>query len=178
MSGRAVIAICAVLTAVLLSPMLGTVIDTGLDLEPSLQFALATAVLLLGGARFYRPAWRAVRAGSGNMDLLVVIGTWSAWLLSVWLWLGRGADGHALYFETAATVTTLVLVGRFLEYRAKRRTLAALDALSALQPQAATRVFEGPDGAVAEERSRPRRWFPATSSRSAPASASPPTRWS
>ncbi|MGE0310881.1 MAG: heavy metal translocating P-type ATPase [Lautropia sp.] len=140
LSGRQVLAICCLLSLPLVAPMLLAPFGLHAMPPPGLQFSLATAVLLLGGMRFYRAAWSAVRAATGNMELLVVLGTTAAWALSTWLWLGRDAGAHALYFESAAVVVTLVLLGKHLEYRAKRRTLAALDALSSLQPEFATRL--------------------------------------
>ena len=140
LSGRQVLVICCLLSLPLVAPMLLAPFGLHAMPPPGLQFALATAVLLLGGMRFYRAAWSALKAASGNMELLVVIGTTSAWALSTWLWLGRGAGAHALYFESAAVVVTLVLLGKHLEHRAKRKTLASLDALATLQPAFATRV--------------------------------------
>jgi Cu+-exporting ATPase len=74
-------------------------------------------------------------AGSGNMDLLVALGTSAGWALSVWLWLSApaGAMVH-LYFEGSAVVITLVLLGKWLEARAKRQTTDAIRALHALRP--------------------------------------------
>ncbi|NBQ06484.1 MAG: copper-translocating P-type ATPase, partial [Betaproteobacteria bacterium] len=90
------------------------------------------------GARFYKAGWHALLAGSGNMDLLVAIGTSAGWLLSMWLWL-TAADGHMvhLYFEGSAVVITLVLLGKWLEARAKRQTTDAIRALHALRPEKA-----------------------------------------
>jgi Cu+-exporting ATPase len=64
------------------------------------------------GAHFYRAAWHAVKAGAGNMDLLVAVGTTAAWALSVWLWVSApsGVMPH-LYFEAGAVVVTLVMLG-------------------------------------------------------------------
>jgi Cu+-exporting ATPase len=97
------------------------------------------------GARFYKAGWHALLAGSGNMDLLVAIGTTAGWLLSMWLWLMAPA-GHMvhLYFEGSAVVITLVLLGKWLEARAKRQTTDAIRALHALRPEKA-RVIT-PDG--------------------------------
>jgi Cu+-exporting ATPase len=100
-----------------------------------LQLVLATIVQFGAGARFYAPAYKAVRAGSGNMDLLVVLGTFSAWSLSAWR-VVMGLEGH-LYFEASATVITLILLGRFLESRAKRGTTGAIRALMKLRPDTA-----------------------------------------
>ena len=94
----------------------------------------------VAGARFYRAAWRALRAGTGNMDLLVALGTSAAYLLSVYVtWVGAGE----LYFEASAAVITLVLLGRLLETRAKRGTTAAIQALMALRPRTARVIRDG-----------------------------------
>ncbi len=103
---------------------------------PWLQALLATPVQFWLGARFYRAGWAALRAGTGNMDLLVSLGTSAAYGLSLWQW--RVADEvHALYFESSAVVITLVLLGKWLEARARRQTTAALQALRALRPEVA-----------------------------------------
>ncbi|MEY2619868.1 MAG: hypothetical protein RL522_2870 [Pseudomonadota bacterium] len=100
-----------------------------------LQCALATPVQFLLGARFYKAGWHALRAGTGNMDLLVSIGTSAGWGLSMWLWLGTGSQ-H-LYFEASAVVVALVLLGKWLEARAKYQTTAAIRALQVLRPEVA-----------------------------------------
>ncbi|MFC4158062.1 heavy metal translocating P-type ATPase [Chitinimonas lacunae] len=99
-----------------------------------LQWALATPVQFVFGARFYRSAWTALRNGSGNMDLLVALGTSAAYGLSLYLWLGRDDPMPHLYFEAAAVVIALVLLGKWLEARARRRTGDALRALQSLRP--------------------------------------------
>ena len=131
----------------LVLPMLGELVGWHWMLPSVWQFALATPVQFLLGARFYRAAWHAVRAGSGNMDLLVALGTTAGWALSVWLWLRapQGAMVH-LYFEGSALVITLVLLGKWLEVRAKRQTTSAIRALHALRPARAH--WLGPDGEV------------------------------
>ncbi|WP_120009802.1 heavy metal translocating P-type ATPase [Teichococcus vastitatis] len=101
------------------------------------QVLLAAPLQFWLGARFYRAGWRALRAGTGNMDLLVAIGTSAAFGLSLALLL-RG-DPH-LYFEASAVVIAFVLLGRFLEARAKRATGAAIAALLALRPRTARRL--------------------------------------
>ncbi|AZF03451.1 cation-translocating P-type ATPase [Pseudomonas sp. R5-89-07] len=111
------------------------------------QFALATPVQFILGARFYSAAWKAVRAGAGNMDLLVAIGTSAGYGLSVYQWLTRPAP-H-LYFEASAVVIALVLLGKYLESRAKRHTASAIRALEALRPERAVRVLEGREEDVA-----------------------------
>lgn len=100
------------------------------------QLVLATLVQFGAGWRFYPPAFKALRAGSGNMDLLVVLGTSAAWGLSAWRVI-YGAVGEHLYFEGSATVITLILLGRFLESRAKRGTTGAIRALMKLRPETA-----------------------------------------
>ena len=113
------------------------------------QFALATPVQFILGARFYRAAWKAVRAGSGNMDLLVALGTSAAYGLSLYLWASAGDHPPHLYFEASSVVIALVLLGKYLESRAKRQTGAAIRALEALRPEQAKRLVEGREENVA-----------------------------
>ncbi|WDU61669.1 heavy metal translocating P-type ATPase [Pseudomonas poae] len=114
------------------------------------QFALATPVQFIFGARFYIAAWKAVRAGAGNMDLLVAIGTSAGYGLSIYEWLTAhpGMAPH-LYFEASAVVIALVLLGKYLESRAKRQTASAIRALEALRPERAIRVLDGREEEVA-----------------------------
>jgi Cu+-exporting ATPase len=113
-----------------------------------LQLLLATPIQFGLGARFYGAAWRALKARTGNMDLLVSIGTSAAFGLSLYLMATApaGMTPH-LYFEASALVVTLVRLGKWLESRAKRRTLAAIRALTALRPETA-RVWR--DGSFVE----------------------------
>src|SRR5260221_9615012 len=120
------IAAAVVLSAPLLLPMFGV------PLPGWLQLALATPVQFIIGARFYVAAWKALRAGTGNMDLLVSLGTSTAFFYSLYL-LVTGM-GHHLYFEAAAVVITLIMVGKWLEARAKRSTTAAIRSLMSLRP--------------------------------------------
>ncbi len=122
----------------LLLPMIGDLFGYDWMLPDWAQFALATPVQFILGARFYSAGWKAVRALSGNMDLLVAIGTSAAWGLSVWLWL-RASPGESphLYFEASAVVITLVLLGKWLEVRVKRQTTSAIRALHGLRPDRA-----------------------------------------
>ena len=132
------VAWAAALSAPLLMPMVASWFGGHLMLDPWWQLALAAPVQLWLGARFYRAGWHALRAGSGNMDLLVAIGTSAAFALSLAL-MFSGHAGHAphLYFESAAVVITLVLFGKWLEARAKRQTTDAIRALNALRPETA-----------------------------------------
>jgi Cu+-exporting ATPase len=100
-----------------------------------LQFALATPVQFWIGWRFYVGGWNAVRGGSGNMDVLVALGTTMAWVYSTVVLL-FSLHQH-VYFEASATVITLVLMGKILEARAKAKTSAAIESLMKLQPQTA-----------------------------------------
>src|SRR3569623_556979 len=132
-------------------PMFGSLAGRDWMLPAWLQFVLATPVQFVLGARFYRAGWHALKAGTGNMDLLVAIGTSAGWGLSMWLWLAQGHE-H-LYFEASAVVVTLVLLGKWLEARAKRQTTTAIRALQALRPELAQvigRSGEGPDLPLAE----------------------------
>ena len=143
--GRRVIA-ALILCAPLLVPMIG------LPLPGWLAFALATPVQFLFGGRFYVGAWKALRAGAGNMDLLVSLGTSAAYFYSLFL-LASGS-GRPLYFEASAVVIALVMLGKWMEARAKRSTTAAIRALMSLRPESARverdgREIEVPAEAVA-----------------------------
>ncbi len=112
------------------------------------QWLLATPVQFYFGARFYKAGWAALKAGSGNMDLLVAIGTSAAYGLSLYLWWsfdaqhGQHGAPH-LYFESSSAVLSLVLLGKYLEHKAKKRTTDALRALENLKPAVATLFLNG-----------------------------------
>ncbi len=125
--------IAAVLSVPLIVPMAALPFGVHCMLPPWLQWLLATPVQFILGARFYRAGWHALRAGAGNMDLLVALGTSAAYGLSLYLWWRDGSVAH-LYFESSAAVITLVLFGKWLEARAKFETTAAIRALAALAP--------------------------------------------
>jgi Cu+-exporting ATPase len=130
------VALAIALSLPLIAPMLGSLFGTHWMLPGWLQWLLATPVQFWLGARFYRAGWKALRAGSGNMDLLVAVGTTAAYGLSVYLLLTH-ADPMHLYFEASAVVISLVLLGKWLEARAKRQTTEAIRALQALRPATA-----------------------------------------
>lgn len=133
--GFAPVAFGLLLSAPLVLPMLGSVWGQHWMLPALWQFLLATPVQFILGARFYKAAWHALRQGSGTMDLLVSLGTTAGWALSVWLWLHTPADAMPmLYFEGSAVVISLVLLGKWLEGRAKRQTTQAIRGLQALRP--------------------------------------------
>jgi len=141
------VAVGLALSAPLVLPMIGDLLGKHWMLAPIWQFLLATPVQFILGARFYKAGWHALKALTGNMDLLVAIGTTAGWLLSMWLWLTAEPDTMVhLYFEGSAVVITLVMLGKWLEARAKRQTTAAIRALHALRPDVAHLM--GPDGEV------------------------------
>lgn len=127
-------------------PMLLMPFGIHAELPALWQLTLATPVQFWLGWRFYEGAFKSLRGGAGNMDVLVAMGTSAAWGLSAWVTLFGGAGGH-LYFEAAAMVITLVLLGKWLEGRAKRSATSAIRALMDLQPELA-RVER--DGIVVE----------------------------
>ena len=129
------LAAATALSAPLLLPMLGVA------LAPWVQLALATPVQFLIGARFYRGAYKALRSGVGNMDVLVALGTSAAYFYSLWLLLTQVHP--PLYFDSAAVVIALVSVGKWLETRAKRATTLAIRQLMSLRPERARVLREG-----------------------------------
>ena len=143
-----------ILSAALTLPMvIGMTLDVlgyeDLHVMPSLEVALATPIQFLIGLRFYRGALNALRGGTANMDVLVALGTTAAYGFSWYLLqtLGEEADGE-LYFEASAVIITLVLLGKYLESRARRGTTAAIRALMELRPETAR--VERADGTEAE----------------------------
>ncbi|RTD92475.1 copper-translocating P-type ATPase [Variovorax atrisoli] len=143
-AGFAPVAIGLALSIPLMAPMLGDLFGLDWMLPPWLQLLLAAPVQFWLGARFYRAGWHALKARTGNMDLLVALGTSAAFGLSLWLWwraVGGEHAGHGmvphLYFEASAVVITLVLLGKWLEARAKRQATSAIRALQQLRPEVA-----------------------------------------
>ena len=159
-AGFAPVGIGLALSAPLVLPMLGDLAGQHWMLPAWLQFALATPVQFILGARFYKAGWHALKALTGNMDLLVAIGTTAGWLLSVWLWL-TAHEGHAphLYFEGSAVVITLVLLGKWLEARAKRQTTEAIRALHALRPDTAHLITDEGEQEVSVQEIRVGDWL-------------------
>jgi Cu+-exporting ATPase len=144
--------VAALLTLPLVLPMLADPFGYGhvLMLPPWVQFLLALPVQFGFGARFYVAAWKSLRGGSASMDVLVALGTTAAFALStgemIVAWPGYTME---LYFEGAAVVITLVMLGRFLEHRARARTTAAIEALAALRPETARIIRDGAEQEVA-----------------------------
>ncbi|MBA4132535.1 MAG: copper-translocating P-type ATPase [Hyphomicrobium sp.] len=124
-----------------------------------LQLVLATPVVLWAGWPFFERGWASIRTGNLNMFTLVAMGTGVAWLYSVVATVApgmfpasmRGADGAVpVYFEAAAVITVLVLLGQVLELRAREKTSGAIKALLDLSPKTARRVRrDGSDEDVA-----------------------------
>jgi P-type Cu+ transporter len=118
-----------------------------------ISFALATPVVLWAGAPFFVRGWRSLATRNLNMFTLIAMGTGVAWVYSVVgtlvpQWFPPAfRDNHgvvAVYFEAAAVITVLVLLGQVLELRARARTSGAIRALLGLAPKTARRI--GPDG--------------------------------
>ena len=115
-----------------------------------LQLLLATPVVLWGGWPFFERGWRSLRTRQLNMFTLIALGTGAAWGHSLLATLAPGlypaafrthGGGLPVYFEAAAVITTLVLLGQVLELRARRRTGAAIRALLGLAPATARRLL-------------------------------------
>jgi Cu+-exporting ATPase len=151
------VAAAAILSLPLVLPMFGQLLGTDIAHDVMLpgwmQLLLATPVQFWLGARFYRAGWKALRAGAGNMDLLVAIGTSAAYALSVFQLFSVPAGDRMphLYFESSAVVITLVLLGKWLETRAKHQTVEAIRALESLRPTSALVRRGGQDIVIALE---------------------------
>lgn len=112
-----------------------------LFMNPWFQLALATPVQFIIGYQFYVGAYKALRNGSANMDVLVVLGTSAAYFYSIYQMM---TTHHAhLYFETSAVLITLILLGKLFEVRAKGRSSSAIKALMKLQAKSAVVIRDG-----------------------------------
>ena len=116
-----------------------------------IQLALTLPVVFYAGAPFYAAAWAALRHRSANMNTLIALGTGTAFLYSLTATL-RG--GHEVYYEAAAFIITLILVGRLLEARARGRASEAIRRLAELQPRTARVLREGVETDVPVEEVR------------------------
>jgi Cu+-exporting ATPase len=144
------IAVAAVLMVVMFWP------QTTVPMETINRLALvpATLVQIVAGRRFYRAAWRAARHGSATMDTLVAVGTSAAWLYSVAVtlnpdWVHEAGLHPETYFDSSTIVLGLVLLGRWIEARAKGRANGAIRRLVELQPETAALVTPAGERAVA-----------------------------
>lgn len=125
----------------LLAQMISMSLSLGWHLAPFAELMLAAPVQLFAGARFYRGAWASIRHGAANMDVLVVLGTSAAFIFSACVVFGIIVG--QLYFEASAAVITLVLLGKWLEARARHGASAALRELMSLRPQTAEVMRDG-----------------------------------
>ncbi len=114
------------------------------------QLALASPVFLIGLYYFGRSAWSSLKAGVPNMDVLIVVGATAAFGYSLYGSI-TAAGSDFLFYETAASIITLVLLGNVMEERSVRKTTSAIRELSSLQPQTANRVVPAGDGIQVEE---------------------------
>ncbi|MBM4161583.1 MAG: metal-transporting ATPase, partial [Ignavibacteria bacterium] len=113
-----------------------------------LVFLATTAIMFVAGKRFFIVAWKLARHASADMNTLVAVGTGTAYLYSTLVvlfprWLGINHAGDHIYFDTSATIMTLILMGRVLEARARRRTTDAIKELIGLQPKTARVLRNG-----------------------------------
>ncbi len=126
-----------------------------LMVPPLVQLVLASIVQFGFGARFYRGAWHALRNRTGNMDLLVAMGTSAGWALSTWhVFSTPAGQMPVLYYEASAVIVSFILLGKYLESRAKGQTLEAIRALTALRPDTARRRGAAGDEMVPLEQIR------------------------
>lgn len=139
---KILIIVSFLLTLPLVLPMLLSPLGIHLMIPGWVQLLLATPVQFYAGGRFYKSAWGALKALTGNMELLVAIGTSAAYGLSLYLMLKNPHVEH-LYFEGSAVIITLVLLGKFLEKKAKAQTTSAIKALQKLRPDKARVLREG-----------------------------------
>ena len=113
-----------------------------------IMWILATPVLFIFGAPFFKGAWKQLKHKTSNMDTLVALSTGIAYLFSMFntlfpeVWTSRGMEPH-VYFEVSAVVVAFVLLGRYLENRAKNKASDAIKELIGIQPKTATIISEG-----------------------------------
>lgn len=144
-----------ILSAILSLPLLWTMVGhfsftsfiymPNFLMNPWVQMALATPVQFIIGWQFYVSAYKALKNGSANMDVLVVLGTSAAYFYSVYqTFITNGTHEHPqLYFETSAVLITLILLGKLFEAKAKGRSSEAIKKLMGLQAKTALVVREG-----------------------------------
>jgi len=130
-------------------------LDTMDWLMPAI-FAVATVLQFWAGRGFYAAAWAAARHRATNMNTLVALGTGVAWAYSAFVTLWPGIAERAglplhLYFETSLVIIALILMGRWMELRARKRTAAAITALVGLAPKTARVIRDGNEQDIAVE---------------------------
>lgn len=136
----------ALFTLPLVLPMIGHWFNWHWAPSITVQWILASVVQFYFGSRFYKGAWSALKARSGNMDSLVAIGTSAAYFLSVFHILN--GQSEAIYFESSAVIITLVILGKWMEARAKNQTTSAIRALQTLRPEKANLLVNGEEKLV------------------------------
>jgi Cu+-exporting ATPase len=136
--GRISVILSFLFSAPLIAPMLLMPFGIHWSLNGWWQLLLATPVQFILGWRFYRAGYKALHSGTGNMDLLIAIGTSAAYGLSLYLLLTNPSSHiQEFYFEGAAVIISMVLLGKWLEARAKKQTSEAIRVLQKLWPQEA-----------------------------------------
>ena len=134
-SGLSRVVIGFMISIPLMAPMVLMAFGIHFEIQPMLQFALAMPVQFWLGWRFYVGAYKALLSGTGNMDLLVCLGTSSAFGLILYLlYIGQTSS---LYFESSSVVISMVLLGKWLEVNAKHKTSSAIRELQKLWPESA-----------------------------------------
>ncbi|QWE03084.1 cation-translocating P-type ATPase [Polynucleobacter sp. JS-JIR-II-b4] len=123
------------LSAPLFLPMFLMPFGIHWSLSPTWQLLLATPVQFFLGWRFYKAGFKSLMSGVGNMDLLVALGTSAAYGLSVYQMIASPHASHELYFEGSAVIICMVMLGKWLEARAKQQTSEAILALQKLWPE-------------------------------------------
>lgn len=132
-----------ILTYIMLMPM---------EVNNFVLLALATPVQFWAGWRFYKGTWDAIKAKASNMDTLIAVGTTAAYLYSaVVTFLPTAFPFEGVYFETAAIIITLILIGRLLETRTKEKASSAVRKLLDLQPRMARVIKDGREKEVPVE---------------------------
>lgn len=124
-------------------------------MNPWVQLVLATPVQFIVGAQFYKGAYTSLKNKSANMDVLVALGTSAAYFYSIYLsikWMQAGSVGEPeLYFEAAAVIITLIVLGKLFEVRAKGKTSQAIQKLLGLQAKTARVLRDGVEQEIAVE---------------------------
>lgn len=141
-----------VIAAILSIPLLATMLVhlfhmplPSIFMNPWFQFILATPVQFIIGWQFYKGAYKNLKNGSANMDVLVALGTSAAYFYSIYemfKWLNHTTQMPHLYFETSAVLITLILFGKYLETKAKTQTTNALGELLSLQAKEARVIID------------------------------------
>jgi Cu+-exporting ATPase len=146
-----------IVSAILTAPLLVLAMSHGAIDFPGMhwvQLALALPVVVYGGSQFFRLAWRVTLRGSADMNTLIAVGSGAAFAYSVVatiaprLVTGSAAEPAPVYFETAAAIITLILLGRLLEARARGKTTSAIRGLMDLRPRTARVERDGKESDI------------------------------